>query len=82
LEQCQQANHRQRVSTFLDARQVEMLDALSRGAKFSGGAKLSYALILHCLVDVLEQLSVDVSGVRSEEELLSRFLKAAREFAT
>lgn len=82
MRQRQQTDHRQRVSTFLDASQVELLDTLSRAAKFTGGAKLSYALILHCLVDVLGQMSVDVSGVRSEEELLSRFLKAAREFAT
>lgn len=82
LEQREETNHRQRVSTFLNARQVELLDTLSREAKFSGGAKLSHALILHCMVDFLEKMSVDVRRVRSEEELLSRFMDAARNFAT
>ncbi len=71
-------NHRQRVSTFLDNKQVELLDTLSREAKFTGGAKLSHALILHCLVDFLGRMPVDVSRVRSEEELVSRFIEAAR----
>ncbi|MDA8189006.1 MAG: hypothetical protein M0T85_12760 [Dehalococcoidales bacterium] len=75
-----QAAHRQRVATNLGYAQLELLDRLSREAKFSGGAKLSQALILGTLVDVLSQLPVDVTGVRTREDLQARILDAIRKF--
>ncbi len=70
----------QRVSASLNSAQVELLDRLAREAKFSGGSKLTHSLILGALVDVLGQIPVDVSGVRSKLELMHRIKEAMGEF--
>ncbi|MBI4317597.1 MAG: hypothetical protein HY675_03825 [Chloroflexi bacterium] len=73
--------HRQRVATNLNCAQVELLDRIAREAKFSGGAKLSHSLILDTLVEVLGQLQIDVSGVRSKDDLQYRIVEAIRSFS-
>lgn len=75
-----QLAHRQRIGTSLDYAQIELLDRISREARFSGGVKLSHATILNTLVDVLAHLPVDVTGVRTKEELLERIFDAIRQY--
>ena len=76
----EQVIQRQRIGTNLDYSQVEFLDKLSREARFTGGSKLSHALILDTLVDVLAQLPVDVAGVRTKEDLRARIFNAIRQY--
>lgn len=75
-----QVVYHQRVSTNLDYMQIELLDRLSREARFTGGSKLSHSIILNTLVDVLAQLPVDVTGVRTKEELQARIFDAIRQY--
>lgn len=72
--------HRQRIATNLDYAQIELLDRISREARFTGGAKLPHSLILDTLVDVLAELAVDVTGVRTKEELQTRIIEAIRQY--
>ena len=52
------------------------LDAMTRDAKFSGGAALRITQILRALVRAGMWLDIDVKGVRDEMELFER-IKAA-----
>ena len=55
------------------------LDAISKQVKFSGGKNLSRTSILRVLLDVTRKLDVDVSHVRSEEDLKSRIIAAFKD---
>ncbi|OGF48578.1 MAG: hypothetical protein A2231_11335 [Candidatus Firestonebacteria bacterium RIFOXYA2_FULL_40_8] len=67
-----------RISTFLTQDELEYLDKLSSKAKFTGGFKLSRAEILRSLVKAMKELKVDVSKVKSEDQLKERILKAVK----
>ncbi len=67
-------------TTTLNKNQICFLDKLSKNAKFTGGKKLSKAVIMRTLVKVAQKLDTDISKVKSEEELKDRFLTAFKEY--
>jgi len=64
----------------LNKKQICFLDKISKGAKFTGGKKLSRAAIIRTLVNAAQKLDIDISGVKSEEQLRDRFLIAFKEY--
>lgn len=63
-------------SATLNKNQLCFLDGISKEAKFSGGKKFSRASIVRTALEVVKKLKIDVSSVRTEEELEKRFLRA------
>jgi hypothetical protein len=56
------------------------LQRLSNEMKASGGYKLPKSYVLRSLLSAVMELKVDVSGVKTEEELEKRFLEAIRNY--
>ncbi len=54
------------------------LQDLSSRMKSSGGYKLPKSYIIRALLDVAMNLKIDVSGVKTEKELVSRILRAIK----
>ena len=54
------------------------LQKLSSEMKSSGGYKLPKSYIIRALLDAAMSLRIDVSGVKTEEELIERILKAIK----
>ncbi|MCK9603614.1 MAG: hypothetical protein M0R66_04565 [Candidatus Omnitrophica bacterium] len=59
----------QRVVTFLNRNEIDLLDKLGKDALFSTGMKLSRAKLLAWLVDFLEKLKLNGNGIKSERDL-------------
>jgi len=55
------------------------LQDLSSRMKSSGGYKLPKSYIIRALLDAAMSLKIDVSGVKLEEELVERILKAIKQ---
>ncbi len=64
-----------KLSVFLNRREDEYLENLSSTAKFSGGKKISKTRLVENMVKAFSATELDVRGVTSDEELLTR-LKA------
>ncbi|MCB9772255.1 MAG: hypothetical protein H6754_06855 [Candidatus Omnitrophica bacterium] len=56
------------------------LQELASEMKASGGYKLPKSYILRALIDAAMHLKVDVSEVKTEEELAARFLSAIKNY--
>ncbi len=69
-----------RISLTLPDSLDRVLQNVGNEARAQGGYKLPKTMIIRALVHLLMRLNVDVSGVKSEEELLDRFLEAARAY--
>ncbi len=54
------------------------LQNLANEMKSSGGYKLPKSYIIRALLDAAMTLKIDVSGVKSEEELVKRILSAIK----
>ena len=54
------------------------LQDLSSRMKSSGGYKLPKSYIIRALLDAAMNLKIDISQVKTEEELVERILKAIR----
>lgn len=66
-----------RVNLTLPESLDRFLEELGTEAKAQRGYKLPKTLIMRALIRMLGELEVDVSGVRSEDELLERMRAAA-----
>ena len=64
-----------KLSVFLNRQEDEYLENLSSTAKFSGGKKISKTRLVENMVKAFSDTELDVRGVTSDEELLTR-LKA------
>ncbi|HEY95734.1 MAG TPA: hypothetical protein G4O15_12440 [Dehalococcoidia bacterium] len=64
-----------KLSVFLNRQEDEYLENLSSTAKFSGGKKISKTRLVENMVKAFSATELDVRGVTSDEELLTR-LKA------
>lgn len=64
----------------LTKNQICFLDDASKKSKFSGGKKLSRTEIIRALLRAAGRMRVDASGVKSEEELKTRFLVAFTQY--
>ena len=58
------------------------LQDLSSEMKASGGYKLPRSYIIRSLLDTAMTLKIDVSGVKTEEELVKRIKKAIKQYKT
>lgn len=68
-------------TTFSIARDTESwFQSLSNEMKATGGYKLPKSFILRSMLNAMKKLKVDVSGVKTEEELELRFLEAIKQF--
>lgn len=56
----------------------EWLQDLSNKMKSSGGYKLPKSYIIRALLDAAKNLKIDVSGVKTEDELAKRILSAIK----
>lgn len=62
----------QRLISFLNRGQIDILDKIGKDALFSKGVKLSRSKIVATLVDLLLELDMDGKGISSLEELRQR----------
>lgn len=63
-----------KLSVFLNRGEDSYLEGLSSTAKFTGGKKLSKTKLIEAMVRAFRQSKLDVSGVRTDDELLKRAL--------
>jgi len=63
-----------KLSVFLNRGEDSYLESLSSTAKFTGGKKLSKTKLIEAMVRAFRQSKLDVSGVRTDDELLKRAL--------
>lgn len=56
------------------------LQDLSNRMKASGGYKLPKSYIIRALLDAMKSLDLDISGVKTEDELAKRILSAIRRY--
>ena len=68
-----------RLQLTLPKRMDLFLIRLGERAKESGGFKMRKTQIIRSLIALLQELDVDVSGVRTEAELKGRILEAMKE---
>ena len=61
-----------KLSVFLNRDEDAYLEGLSSTAKFSGGKKLSKTKIIEAMVRSFRKSTLDVRGVKDEEELIKR----------
>jgi hypothetical protein len=67
-----------KLSVFLSREEDAYLETLASTAKFSGGRKLSKTKLIESMVRALSTTNLDVRGVKTEEELLSRVIAQLR----
>ena len=67
-----------KLSVFLNREEDAYLENLASTAKFSGGKKLSKTKLIEAMVRAFRQTSLDVRGVRDDEELLKRAVAQLR----
>lgn len=69
-----------RVPITMPSSMVAFLENLGIECKRSGGHKIANTMIVRTLVRLLMDLDLDISGVRSEEELEARIKDAAKRY--
>ena len=67
-----------RVSISITKEMESWLQELSSQMKSSGGYKLPKSYINRALLNAAMKLDIDVSGVKTEDELVERILKAVK----
>ncbi len=65
----------QRVVTFLDRDEVDLLDKIGKDALFSTGLKVSRAKILAWLIDFLKDINLSGEGIKSEDDFEKRIIQ-------
>ena len=66
------------LSVFLNREEDAYLENLSSTAKFSGGRKLSKTKLIESMVRAFRTTSLDVRGVKDDDELLQRVIAQLR----
>ena len=61
-----------KLSVFLNRKEDAYLENLASTAKFSGGKKISKTKLIEAMVKAFRQTSLDVRGVKDDQELLNR----------
>lgn len=69
-----------RVPITMPSGMVSFLENLGIECKKSGGHKIANTEIVRCLVKLLMELDLDLSGIKTEEELEARIKDAAKRF--
>ena len=68
-----------KLSVFVGREEDAYLEDLASTAKFSGGKKLSKTKLVEAMVRAFRKSTLDVRGVRTEEELLKRVIAQLRQ---
>jgi len=69
-----------RINLTLPTELVRLLEDLGTTARASGGFKLPKTLIIRSLLDLCRLLKVDVTGVKTEEEMVERLIEAVKRY--
>jgi hypothetical protein len=69
-----------RVPISITKEMDEWLQNLSRSMKSTGGYKLPKSYILRALLNAAMHLTINVKGVKSEEELAERMVSAIKKY--
>ncbi len=69
-----------RVPITMPSGMVSYLENLGIECKKSGGHKIANTMIVRSAVRLLMDMDLDISGVKSEEELEKRMKEAARKY--
>jgi hypothetical protein len=67
-----------KLSVFLRREEDAYLEDLASTAKFSGGKKLSKTKLIEAMVRAFRSTSLDVRGVKTDDELLKRVIAQMR----
>ncbi len=67
-----------KLSVFLNRQEDAYLENLSSTAKFSGGKKISKTRIVENMVKAFAGTELDMRGVKTDEELLTRLIAQLR----
>ncbi len=67
---------KERVVTFLNRGEVDFLDKLGKDALFSSGLKLSRAKLIEWLVDLIKELNIDGTNMKTEEDMKNRMINS------
>jgi len=71
----------QRVVTFLDRDEVDLLDKIGKDALFSTGLKVSRAKILAWLIDFLKDIKLSGEGIKSGSDFEKRIIQRVEQEA-
>jgi ABC-type ATPase with predicted acetyltransferase domain len=63
-----------KLSVFLNREEDAYLEGLAAMAKFSGGRKLSKTKLIETMVRAFRRTTLDVRGVKDDQELLNRVM--------
>jgi len=69
----------QRVVTFLDREELDLLDKIEKDALFSSGFHLPRTKIIKALVDILKASHLDGNNISSIKEFEDRLIKRLKE---
>ncbi len=69
-----------RVPITMPSGMVSFLENLGIECKKSGGHKIANTVIVRSAIRLLMDMDLDISGVKSEEELEKRIKKAAKKY--
>ncbi len=67
-----------KLSVFLNQEEDAYLESLSSAAKFSGGKKVSKTRLIEAMVRAFRTSGLDVTGVRTDEQLYERVIAQLR----
>ena len=68
-----------KLSVFLNGEEDAYLETLASTAKFSGGKKISKTKLIEAMVRAFRTTHLDVSGVKTDEELFKRVTAQLRQ---
>ncbi len=68
-----------KLSVFLNGEEDAYLETLASTAKFSGGKKISKTRLIEAMVRAFRTTNLDVSGVKTDEELYKRVTAQLRQ---
>ena len=69
-----------RIPITMPSGMVSYMENLGIECKKSGGHKIANTMIVRCAIRLLMGMDLDISGVKTEEELEARFKQAARKY--
>ena len=69
-----------RIPITMPSGMVSYLENLGIECKKSGGYKIANTMIVRCAIRLLRDMDLDISKVKSEEELEQRFKEAAKKY--
>jgi len=69
-----------RIPITMPSGMVSFLENMGIECKKSGGHKIANTMIVRCALRLLMDMNIDISGVKSEEELEKRIKEAAKKY--